>query len=108
MSEQLDGDHRSEARGEVPSFSSYVELQGAMDDMAWLWKHRALTGVADIMRERRQQIESGKEPRYRESGFELTEDDVVMLKGELRRSGALAAFEISRLNRLVREENEKE
>ena len=98
----------------------------ACDDLAWLSAHGALGGVAEIIRERRYQIEKlGIIPEHDDqhengwllaaAGSKLVRLMTDMLAGvagypeteeALRQSGALGAAEIDRLARLLTPEPE--
>jgi len=94
----------------------------AYDDLAWLHEHGALAGVAEVIRERRRQIEAiGWTPELDDAqayGSLATKAatrvnklraarrdgtaDIGSDEEHLREAGALLAAEIDRLNRLVR------
>jgi hypothetical protein len=99
--------------------SSEKEFEQVYEDISFLLRHGALAGVAEIIRERRRQIEHGFTPQYdshtaadgglahlvrhwagevigtRRAGVaDIGSDD-----DGLRKAGALAAAEIDRLNR---------
>lgn len=76
----------------------------AEHDLFWLLDHGALTGVAAILRERRVQIEEGRDQfRVTEPDppgcIELTACDVRRLTEELAKSAALGAAHIDHLTR---------
>jgi hypothetical protein len=101
--------------------SEVSELKAVWDDLAYLHQQGALAGVAEVIRERRRQIEHGYTPEY--DSHIAAEGSLVHLArhwaGEvigtrragvadvgsdeegLRQAGALAAAEIDRLNRLA-------
>lgn len=98
------------------------EFVAADQDLYWLAEHGALAGVAEILCERRRQIERlgytvERDEREHEDGFLVSEASaattsaiVGVVEGisgpadvehDLRQAGALCAAEIDRLNRML-------
>lgn len=94
----------------------------AADDLAWLADHGALGGVAEILRERRRQVEALRhtpeaDDRNGEDGWMATRArfelgrmlhsrvngtaDPATDEESLRKAGALCAAEMTRLQRMV-------
>jgi len=104
--------------------SKFAGLKTAYDDLAWLSEHGALAGVAEILHERRRQIEvKGHTPESDDGRFDfasmasltLARVNVTRQQGTadigsdedgLRRAAALAAAEIDRLNRVMTPEGQ--
>jgi hypothetical protein len=104
------------------------DLWHAHEDIEWLAERGALAGVAEVIRERRRQVEVLSHPVEHDdarTAGELVFRAVVKLfrvrrtRGEgtadvgsdedaLRKAGALAAAEIDRLNRMMTGENVSE
>jgi hypothetical protein len=101
--------------------SKVAELKATWDDLAYLDQHGALAGVSEIIRERRRQIEKLGFTAERDDSYAdmiltaraLHEVHAVLhdvaeysaspadAEDGLRKSGALAAAEIDRLNRAM-------
>ena len=99
------------------------EFAAARSDLSWLAQHGALAGVAEILRERRHQIEDyeytpGHDREKHADGWLVTQADAettaaIVGTGEgiygpadvergMRRAGALVAAEIDRIQEFVR------
>jgi hypothetical protein len=95
----------------VEAFFGTEAFAGAQDDLVWLSEHGALTGAAEILRERRRQVEAlghiaeHDDALVRDQLVQMAEGRLsVMLFGArhdhlLYEAGALLAAEIDRLGR---------
>jgi hypothetical protein len=68
-------------------------MREALDDLAWLRRHNALGGVAEIISERRRMIEQGHTPGHEDAPARVViSRDIDRIA--LARVGAMAAAEI--------------